>query len=116
MKIKLPRISLKMLSEVLESTGWAKPPHATSDIIHAGRVLTDPKMDFVIPDELNAVRSQNAARRIDPKWCDKELEFEINEKERATCERAIRHCTENGALPGGRYSSALLAAFGIKAE
>jgi hypothetical protein len=116
MKIKLPQLSAQILGQLLESTGWAKPPHATSDIIHAGEVLAQPGMDFKIPDELNKARTQSDARRTDAKWCDKPVELEISVKAHATCERAIRHGTENAILPGGRYTSALLSAFGFKTE
>jgi hypothetical protein len=111
--LALPQMSAAALTEVLEAPGWSKTP---ADIMLAGQLLVDVLPEITRPEAVVKARTQAECRKADAAWCDLAIAFEVSEKQREAVKRCLTHWTEKGALPGGRYSAALLAAFGFTAE
>ena len=113
-KVALTQGALSLLHNLLSGTGWAK---TTMDIILAGGLLAEKLPDFAPPPE----REQSETRRnFDGRataWADVSVsEFEISEKERDVCKKAIKHFVEAGAIPATKHAALLLMAFGYGAE
>jgi hypothetical protein len=105
-------MAAKALLDCLEAPSWSK---TTSDIVQSAAIL-DKLPDITQPDAVAGSKTQSEARKADPAWCDAEVLLELTEKQRETVKRCVTHWSEKGALPGGRYSAALLVAFGLGAE
>lgn len=113
--LKLPQLAAKALADTLEGAGWAKSP---ADIVCAGAVLVDVLPEINEPEAVAKAKSQALARKADAAWCDAEITGirQLTEKERDTCKRCLTFWSEKGALPAGRYTTALLTHFGLGGE
>ena len=111
--IKIPQLSVKCLTDCLEGAGWSKGP---ADIVLGGQLLVDVLPEVTLPEAVTKAKSQAESRKADAAWCDAPVEFEVTEKQRDAVKRCLTFWTEKGAIPGGRYSSALLLAFGLGGE
>lgn len=112
-KIQLPQLAVKALRDVLESPGWAR---LTSDHSAAAKMLDGVVPEVTPPDEVKAARSQSEARVANAAWSDEAKAFELSDKQRDTARKALRHHLEQGNLPPGRYTFALLSQFGLAEE
>ena len=111
--VTIPQLSVFALTDVLEAPGWSKTP---ADIMLAGQILVEVIPEITRPEAVVKARTQSEARKADGPWCDLPVTLEVTEKQRECVKRCLTHWTEKGALPGGRYSSAMLGGFGFTAE
>lgn len=109
-ELKLPQLAAKALADALEGPGWAKGP---ADIVLAGQVLVDVLPEIALPENVATARTQAACHKANAEWCGQEIAFRLTEKQREMVKRALTHWAEKGALPAGRYTTALLTAFGL---
>lgn len=100
-KINIKQGSFRILSDLLGSTGWCK---TTQDIIVSGGLLARLPEES-IPDRMTVSEFTTWAAKL-------VAEFTITEKERDTVKKCIKHFVEEGKVPGNKYATELLLAFG----
>lgn len=106
-KIKMPAISWKILSQLLNAPGWANTPR---DIVVAGRI--DATEKFKLPPLPNAKTPTVAITpEQDRKWCEKEIEFDVMEKEIEVAKKCLRHFITEKQLGPSKGALALVEAF-----
>lgn len=101
-KIKLPNASLMLLTSVLSADGWAS---TVPDIYQAGTMLCETFSGF---------EPKKDDKGISQEWAWEVEEWEINEKQRECCKRAIGGVIAMKKMPTGRAAFELLKAFGFE--
>jgi hypothetical protein len=106
-KITLPAVSWKIIKELLNAPGWASTPR---DITVAGRIdYTD---FFKLPPLPNAKDpSKPITPEQDRKWCDKEIEFELMDKQVEVIKKCLTHFIGQKNVNPSKYALKLVEAF-----
>ena len=102
-KIKLPNASVMLLTSVLSADGWAS---TVQDIYQAGSLLCETFSKF------EPKRDDKGA--VDAAWAWELSEWELNERQRECCKRAIQGISAIKKMPTGRASFELVKAFGLE--
>lgn len=112
-KITLPQLAVACLRDNLEIPGWAT---LISDQGIACKLLDTVIPEVPQPEEIKKARTQTSAREANTTWCNEPKEFEITDRQRDTVRKALKFHLERGSLPPGRYTFAVLKAFGLSSE
>lgn len=102
-KIKLPNASVMLLTSVLSADGWAS---TIPDIYQSGTILCETFSKFE--------SKKDSKGAIDSTWAWESNEWELTEKQRECCKRAIGGITAIKKMPTGRAAFELLKAFGLE--
>lgn len=102
-KINIPNSSALLLVSVLASPGWAK---TVEDIIVGGSLLVETFGKFE--------PKKTEKGDFDPAWLDETAEWELTEKQREGCKRAINSTIAEKKMPVAKTSFHLVKAFGLE--
>jgi hypothetical protein len=106
-KVTMPALSWKILKELLNAPGWASTPR---DIVVAGRI--DGTDFFKLPPLPNAKDpSKPMTPEQDKKYCEKELTFELMDKQCEVIKKCLQHFVGQKQLAPGKYGLALIEQF-----
>ena len=113
-KLELTRGSLRFLHQMIAAPGWAK---TIQDIMLGGKLLAETLPPFeAVPEKRNTETPTDYDKRVKAWNAEAAAVFEITEKDREACKRALEHFAREGAIPPNEHSAKLLAAFGYAAE
>jgi hypothetical protein len=102
-KITLTNASSMLLLSILASEGWAS---SIPDIVQAGSLLSETFASFAPKKDDRGV--------IDQAWLWEQQEWEMTEKQRECCKRAIQSQAANKKVPTGKPSYELAKSFGLE--
>lgn len=102
-KINIPNSSALLLVSVLASPGWAK---TIEDIIVGGSLLVEVFGKFE--------PKKTDDDKLDPAWLDETSDWELTEKQRDGCKRAITLTIAEKKMPVAKTSYLLVKAFGLE--
>lgn len=102
-KITLPNTSALLLVNVLSCDGWAA---TVPDIIQAGSLLAETFKDFEMKKDTDG--------KPDREWLKQTREWEMTERQRECCKRAISGVTAIKKMPTGEPAYLLAKAFGFE--
>lgn len=102
--ITLPRMAANLLAQVLATPGNITK---TDDVYRAGGVIEDHLSTIPTGPKDGDEESFKA-------WADApHPAFPLTERQRTTCQEAVRACVAKGGLGASKYSRALLGALGL---
>lgn len=102
--LTLSQGAANMLAQILATPGYLTKP---DDIYRAGGLIED-HLSSIAPAPKHADEDAWKA------WGDAAAPpIELTERQRATCQEAVRACCAKGGLGAGRHSRALLGALGL---
>lgn len=101
-KIALTNASALLLVSILSAEGWAS---SIPDIVQAGSLLTETFKNFEM---------KNVNGKADKEWVWQTAEWELTEKQRECCKRAVCAMIAAKKVPTGRPSFDLVKAFGLE--
>lgn len=102
-KIPLPHASTLLLTSMLSAPGWAD---TLADIQYGGQLMIETFKDFAPKTDENG--------NLDHAWLREEATWELSEKQRETCKKAITALAKEAKIPLGLPSYQLLKAFGLE--
>ncbi len=106
--LRLPRLSAHLLSQVLTYPGHITKP---DDLYRAGAVVEDHLA------EIPPAPAREAGDDARKAWSDAEHPpIALTERQRATCQAAVKAAVERGFLGASKYSRALLRGLGLEPE
>jgi len=103
-KIKTTNSSTLLLVNILSSAGWAK---SIEDIVVGGSLLVEVFGDF-------KPQPAEDGKTLDESWAVAEAEWELSEKQRECCKRAILSVVAEKKMPVAKTSYQLVKAFGLE--
>jgi len=104
-KIKLPNISAKYLSDVFAIQGRLKDP---ADLIAVCQVINKlPKLD-------TAMATDKSREKELKEWMVVPVEFTITERQRDVCRKVLKATAEDGSVRSNKYIPALYTEFGLR--
>lgn len=112
----LTNAATKMLRDVLNGTGWSD---GWGDIAVAGELLSDiipePPLEPVEPFRMTATQDIIEKFKADHNaWSNATVAtFELTDKQRDNCRKALKHFADKKAIPGSKHSLMLGRKFGL---
>lgn len=107
MTTTLPRLSVRILRNVLSAPGWAKK---TEEVWLAGKLLCE-----VIPEDVDEA-PEFATKTAERAWCQEPVSLELTEKQREVCKTAVKALIAEGRMAPGEYSYRLIGMLGLGDE